>query len=101
VAPAPKREAPKREAPKPQVANRKAPVGNKKDNPYARPFGRLTSVELEKNISDAEAALANCQERFADPDSFKDPAAAQKIQKELKSLQSKLAELEKEYFTRQ
>jgi ATP-binding cassette subfamily F protein 3 len=95
---------PKRQPSQSQSDNRKSQTRqqpSKKDNPYSRPFGRLTGAELEKSIADTESALAKCQASFANPDVFKDAAAAQKLQKELQSLQSKLQELEKEYFTRQ
>jgi len=72
----------------------------KKDNPYLRPFGRLTIEELEKQITDTEIAIAECQENFADPESFKGGGAA-KIQKELTALSTKLEQLEAEYFARE
>src|SRR5206468_3379030 len=43
------------------------------DNPYLRPFGRLSVKELEKQITETEIALSECQSNFADTDSFKDP----------------------------
>ncbi|HEV8607235.1 MAG TPA: ABC-F family ATP-binding cassette domain-containing protein [Tepidisphaeraceae bacterium] len=92
------------EPPKPKPAaapSRSAPRKDKKNNPYMRPFGRLTAVELEKTISETESALAACQTSFANPDVFKNPAGAQKLQKELDALQKKLKELEQEYFNRQ
>src|SRR5439155_9136489 len=33
----------------------------RKDNPYLRPFGRLTMKELEKQIQETERRLAECQ----------------------------------------
>jgi len=51
--------------------------GRKKDNPYARPFGRLTLEELELQITDTEIGIAECQETFGDPEAFKDPNRGQ------------------------
>ena len=73
----------------------------KKDNPYARPFGRLTVEELERQITDTEVALAECQEGFGDSDSFKDPSRAGRLQAEYKTLSEKLEALEAEYFARE
>ena len=73
----------------------------KKDNPYARPFGRLTLVELERQITDTELALAECQQGFGDPGSFKDPARGQQIHAEYDELSRKLDALEAEYFARE
>jgi ATP-binding cassette subfamily F protein 3 len=73
----------------------------KKDNPYLRPFGRLSIEELEQQITDTEIAISECQEHFADPDAFKDPAGAQKLHKELEELSKKLEQLEAEYYARE
>lgn len=75
--------------------------GKKKDNPYTRPFGRLTLAELEEQITTTEIAIAECQESFGDPDTYKDPSRGSKIQSELKSLSAKLEALEAEYFMRE
>src|SRR5687768_92743 len=42
----------------------------KKDNPYARPFGRLSVAELEQQITDTEIAIAECQTSFGEVGSF-------------------------------
>jgi ATP-binding cassette subfamily F protein 3 len=73
---------------------------SKKDNPYARPFGRLSAAELEKAISDTEAALAAAQASFGDAEIFKDAARGQKLHQDYAALGKKLRELEEEYFTR-
>jgi ATP-binding cassette subfamily F protein 3 len=75
--------------------------GKRKDNPYARPFGRLTLEELERQITDTEIAIAECQESFGDSESFKDPSRGQKLQSEYESLSKKLEALEAEYFARE
>ena len=72
-----------------------------KDNPYLRPFGKLTLAELERQISDTEIALAECQQAFAESESFKGPAQGRKIQAEYDSLEQKLKQLEAEYFARE
>jgi ATP-binding cassette subfamily F protein 3 len=90
-----------RSASAPASAPARPAPGKKKDNPYARPFGRLTLKELEQQISDTEIALAECQGSFADPDSFKNPSRSQQLQTELKTLSAKLEALEAEYFARE
>jgi ATP-binding cassette subfamily F protein 3 len=91
------------DAAKPQAAKSASPgkAGARKDNPYLRPFGRLSVQELEQQITDTEIAIAECQEHFADPDAFKDPNGAQKLQKELEQLSKKLEQLEEEYYARE
>jgi ATP-binding cassette subfamily F protein 3 len=74
-------------------------ASRKKDNPYARPFGRLSVKELEQQITDTEIALAECQDGFGG-DSFKDPSRGQRLQAEYKALSDKLQALEEEYFAR-
>ena len=73
----------------------------KKDNPYLRPFGRLTLAELEQQITDTEIGIAECQENFGDTESFKDPARGKKLHEEYESLVKKLEALEAEYFARE
>ncbi len=73
----------------------------KRNNPYLRPFGRLTLKELEKQITETEIALAECQSRFADADQFKDPSSSKMLQDEYESLSAKLDALEAEYFARE
>ena len=89
------RQAPAKSKPKPATSQ------VKKDNPYARPFGRLTLEELERQITDTEVALAECQGNFGDADAYKDPAGAQRLQEEYKALSAKLEALEAEYFARE
>jgi ATP-binding cassette subfamily F protein 3 len=72
-----------------------------KDNPYARPFGRLSTEELERQITDTEIAIAECQSSFGDPGSFKDPSRGQRLQDEYKQLAVKLEQLEAEYYARE
>ncbi len=73
---------------------------NKKDNPYARPFGRLSMKELESQISETEVALAECQQSMGEVKAFKDPERGRQVQLEYKKLTQRLQELEAEYFAR-
>jgi len=73
----------------------------RKDNPYMRPFGRLSTAELETQITETEIAIAECQESFAAPESFRDPANVKKLQAEQEALVKKLEQLEAEYFERE
>lgn len=70
-------------------------------NPYLRPFGRLTVSELEKQITETEVALAECQQSFSDPTIAKDPSAMKRTQAELNALTKKLKGLEEEFFSRE
>jgi hypothetical protein len=95
----------KRANPKSEISNSRSQISNlnskNPDNPYLRPFGRLSVKELEQQITETEIAIAECQGAFADSDSFKDPERAQKLQNEYKSLSEKLEQLEAEYFARE
>jgi ATP-binding cassette subfamily F protein 3 len=73
----------------------------KKDNPYKRPFGRLSVEDLEREIHRTERAIAECQSRFGDADWFKDPESGNKLQADYDSLTKKLQALEAEYFARE
>jgi ATP-binding cassette subfamily F protein 3 len=79
----------------------RAPKDAKRDNPYLRPFGRLSVKELEQQITETEIALAQCQEQFAAPDTFKDPENAKRLQSDQDALTKKLEQLEAEYFARE
>ena len=83
---------------KPQAAVKKE---SRKDNPYLRPFGRLSLEDLEKQITDTEVALAECQEMFSDGETLKDAAKAAKVRAEYDALSKKLEQLEEEYFARE
>ncbi len=73
----------------------------KRDNPYLRPFGRLTLAELEQQITDTEIGIAECQSSFGDASSFKDPGRGKQLQAEYEELSKKLEALEAEYFARE
>src|SRR5262245_58694256 len=72
-----------------------------RDNPYKRPFGRMSVEELEKQIATTEKELNERQARFGDSETFRDPARAKQLQDEYESLQEKLEQLEQEYFLRE
>jgi len=72
-----------------------------KDNPYLRPFGKLTLEELEKQITQTEIEIGERQAAFGEADSFKDAARGRKLQEEYEALTKKLEQLEQEYFARE
>jgi ATP-binding cassette, subfamily F, member 3 len=72
----------------------------KSDNPWSRPFGRLTLKELEQQIADTEIALAECQDLFSNADLARDSQRSKKLKDDFAALGKKLKALEEEYFTR-
>jgi ATP-binding cassette subfamily F protein 3 len=76
------------------------PAAPKKDNPYARPFGRFSVQDLEKQIARTEAELKKCQAAFADPAVMRDANKGRAVQAEHDELAAKLEALEAEYFAR-
>ena len=94
-------EAKKSEAKRVVTKPSPAPRQTKKDNPYARPFGRLTLKELEREITDTEVAIADHQMKFGDAGAMKDQSRARRMQDEYQSLSKKLEQLEAEYFERE
>jgi ATP-binding cassette subfamily F protein 3 len=84
------------------IAARQAkPKSSNKDNPYARPFGRLSTEELERQITDTEVAIAECQTSFGDAGAFKEPSRGKTLQAEYEGLVKKLEALEQEYYARE
>jgi ATP-binding cassette subfamily F protein 3 len=75
-------------------------AASRKDNPYLRPFGKLSTEELEKSIQETEKAIVQCQAGFGDPDVFKDASRGQKLHEDYQALEKKLKKLEEEYFAR-
>lgn len=73
----------------------------KKDNPYSRPFGRLTIKELESQITQTEIDVQDCQVRLADAANFRNPKRGREIQAENDILARKLKQLEEEYYLRE
>jgi ATP-binding cassette subfamily F protein 3 len=70
----------------------------KKDNPYARKFGRLTVPELEREIAQTEASLSGTQSGLSV--TSRDPSKLKQVQREIEALTQKLRDLEEEYFSR-
>jgi ATP-binding cassette, subfamily F, member 3 len=76
------------------------PAAKKANNPYSRKFGRLSTEELEQQISQTEKKIVELQHHFGDADAFKNPTRGKELHEEYESLTKKLAEMEEEYFTR-
>jgi ATP-binding cassette subfamily F protein 3 len=70
-----------------------------KDNPYARPFGRLTLKELEQTITETEVSLADCTTSLGE--AGRDRSRSNKLRNEHDSLAAKLKQLEAEYYARE
>lgn len=94
----PKPDSKSKPAPKPQPSTSKPA---RKENPYTRPFGRLSMPELEQQITDTEIALADAQSQLADADSFKNPTRSKQLHSEYDALGKKLKQLEAEYYARE
>ncbi len=88
-----KKEQPKNEQPKKNDSS-------KKDNPYARPFGRLSVQDLEKQIADTEKAVNDAQLKLSNPSVARDPNKGRQLKNEHDVLASKLDALEAEYYAR-
>ena len=69
-----KASAPKPSTPPPK-ASTPAPQ-KKKDNPYARPFGRMSVPEIEQKLKSTERELNAAQQKAADPQLFRNPGKA-------------------------
>jgi len=62
--------------PKPKTATApREPGKEKRDNPYARPFGRLTLARAGTADHDSEIAIAECQNSFGDSGLIQRPDA--------------------------
>ncbi len=95
----PKRDSPRKEQPKPQQQQQKPAA--KKDNPYARPFGRLSVKDLEKQIADAERAVTTTQTALADPANLRDAGRGKRAKADHEAAAAKLKALEAEYYARE
>jgi ATP-binding cassette subfamily F protein 3 len=69
-------------------------------NKYLRPFGTVSTADLESRITDTEVELADTQQAMADGRGMSDPAEARRLASELERLAKELAQLEEEYFSR-
>ena len=87
-------------APPKQVEQPKNVAKGKKDNPYARPFGRLSPKELEAKISETESLLSTAQAKQADPAVVRDAGRAREAQGNVERLAKTLKDLESEYYSR-
>jgi ATP-binding cassette subfamily F protein 3 len=102
-----KKEQPKKEQPKPQQQIKKEQPRSeqkqqpKKDNPYARPFGRLTLQELEREIASGESAVEKTQAAMSDPAMARDAARGRKAKADHEAAVAKLKQLEAEYYVRE
>ena len=96
-----KKEPPRKEQPKPapQPQQSKQPV--KKDNPYARPFGRLSVVDLERQIAETEIAVNDSQRDLSLPAVQRDAGRSKRAKAEHAALEKKLKDLEAEYYARE
>jgi ATP-binding cassette subfamily F protein 3 len=86
-------------APAPTKANANPNNSKKKDNPYARPFGRLTPQELERKIAETEVTLAEIQTDISE--SWKDSAKVKRKKEELEKKSKELEQLNEEYYGRE
>lgn len=86
--------------PRPSAATHSAgkQEAKKKDNPYARPFGRLTSQELERKIEETEIRLGDLQNDIAA--AYRDPPRVKTLQSQLDKLAKELEQLNEEYYSR-
>jgi ATP-binding cassette subfamily F protein 3 len=88
--------------PKQSKPKENPPAAKKKsDNAWARPFGRLSTEELERQIGDAEVALAEQQNQFGDAGVARDSGLSRKLKEEYSAMKKKLDQLEQEYFLRE
>ena len=76
------------------------PSPSKADNPYLRPFGKLSTQELEREITEAETDVATSQEKLAGLGKSRDPNRAKRLKDEAEQAGKKLRDLEAEYYTR-
>jgi ATP-binding cassette, subfamily F, member 3 len=70
------------------------------DNPWARPFGRLSVEDLEREITETEIAVAECQKQFESREVTRDAGKSRKVKQEYEELSKRLEGLEAEYFQR-
>jgi ATP-binding cassette subfamily F protein 3 len=77
------------------------PAGKKNDNPYMRPYGKLSMKDLEKQIADTEVAMGQHQQQLSQVNAFKDAAKGKRVQTEYAELEKKLKALEEEYYARE
>jgi ATP-binding cassette subfamily F protein uup len=95
---------PQKQSPPPKPVETPKPAANqqkpKKDNPYARPFGRFSTKELEQKIASTEKEKRSAEAVAADPQLFRNPGKAKAAADELAKVTQTLAQLEEEYLAR-
>jgi uncharacterized small protein (DUF1192 family) len=96
--PEPPAKATAKSEPQPQARTQAKP---KKDNVYARKFGKLSTGELESRIASTESAIAALQADLADPGVYRDADRAKQVQTKLAAATDDLSQLEAEYFARE
>lgn len=79
--------------------NNRSERAARKDNPYLRPFGRLSVSELEAQITETESELMQLQESLAE--SYRDPDQVKTLKQRIEQSQDRLKQLEEEYFLRE
>ena len=95
-----KKDPPRKEQPKAAPSQQpKQPA--KKDNPYARPFGRLSVKDLEREIAETEVAVTDSQRDLSLPAVQRDAGRSKRATADHAALEKKLKELEAEYYARE
>ena len=88
-------------AAKPVVIAKAQPAQPKrKDNPYARPFGRMSVPEIEQKLKASERELNQAQQKAADPQLFRNPGKAKQAADEVARIAKTIADLEEEFLLR-
>jgi ATP-binding cassette, subfamily F, member 3 len=96
-----KQSQPKNPPPKPSKPAAKTQAAAGKDNPYKRPFGKLSTKDLERTILETETNLAESQGSLNSPNVYRDAKKSAKAQADIDALTKKLQQLEEEYFARE
>jgi ATP-binding cassette, subfamily F, member 3 len=96
----PQQKAEPKNEPKPQPQNQSANKSKQKDNPYKRPFGTLSTSDIEKQIAQTEKQITDAERKFSEPQYARDASKARNLQKEVDDLRKKLSQLEEEFLTR-
>lgn len=87
--------------PSQQAPAKKTSSSSKKDNPYARPFGKMSVKDLERQIADTERQMERARGSLSDPAVFRNAGKSKAAQAEHDELASKLEAMEAEYLTRE
>jgi len=71
-----------------------------KVNPYKRPFGKLSTSELESKVARTEADIRSSEEKLARPDIYRNAAKARELSTLIDQYKVELKQLEDEYYSR-